>query len=294
MSLSQRRQNAPAQVISMPVFQLQTPNRSLHRILSSTSIDSLDSLQTLNALPEYEAQVDDNPDVITTSIEIDPECDNSDTEVEPVTPISTKLPQVSERKVKKSGLTKLFARATTLRPIQSPGIRLTQSPQMLKTRAKDARSGFALTLPTMGDDSPAVEIDPMEWMQIISRINILLSVGQLKDVQAILDSHHQTKDKVSLVKLSHAKLMECETLEVPSTIPFANGLQRSTSPSNLLTVPELNPNDEDSDDASSQYSHGRRGSSASTCSSSASFRSSFSQRFREKFEKKDEWCLMFE
>lgn len=297
MSLSQRRQNAPVNLGSMPVFQLQTPNRTLHRIMPSTtsldSLGSLDSFDTLNALPGYEAQVEDNPDVITTSIEIDPDCDDTDTEVEVVSSLSDKVPQISARKVKRSGLTKLFSRSTTLMPTQSPGVRLTRPPQMLKTRTKDSRSGFPLTLPSVGD-GPAVDIDSMEWMQIISRVNILLSAGQLKDVQSILDSHDQTRDRVSLVKVNHAKHLQCEALEVPDTLPVLHGLQRSLSPSNFLTVPELNPNDEDSDDASSQHSLGRRGSFTSTCSSSTSFKSSISQRLRERFERKDEWCLMFD
>lgn len=294
MSLADRRANAPHHLGAIPSFQIQTPNRSMRR-LSFGSAHSLESQLTHSTLPEYNAEEDDNPDVITTSVEIDPDCEEeSDTEIS-ITPPAVVLSTTAKksRKPRKSGLSKLFARNTIKPQTQAPGVRMTRCSQMLRTRSKDSRSGFPLSLP-LSEGVPVVEINSDTWMQTISRVNILLSNRQTNDIQEILDSNEVLKDKVSLVKLSKAKsLGEYKTLVDPDTVALSSGLSRSASPS-FLTIPELNPNelDDDEDDFSSYHAR-RRGSAVSTCSSSGSIKSSLSQRIKERL-KKEEWCLMFD
>lgn len=290
MSLADRRANAPHHLGTMPMFQLQTPNRTMRR-LSVDSVVSLDSIATRTTLPEYMAQADDNPDVITTSIEIDPDCDDSDDEIS-ITPPAVLLTPTNERKTKKSGLSKLFSRTTVKPQSQAPGVRLTRAPHLLRTRSKDPRSGFPLAMP-LSDCAPVVPVTDDAWMHVISRINILLSNRQVSDVQTILESDDALKDRVSLIKLSEAKsISNCTTLEVPQPVSFVPGSASSVA-SSFLTIPELQPRYSESDDDCSRFKLGRRGSIISTCSSSGSIRSSISQKIKERFQV-DEVCLLFD
>lgn len=293
MNLSERRPNAPQYLGTMPVFELQTPNRTVHALRSLPSTDSLASyttIDTLNALPRYEVQEDNNVDVITTSVEIDP--DNE----EPESDITTTPPAVAstkEKKVRKrSGLTKLFSRSALRQESVSPGVRLTQPPHMLKSRSRNIGSGFSLSIP-ITNDVPVVDMDDISYMQLMSRINILLSGGALKDVQTLLDSEDCLRDRVSFVKLSEARAHKSELLQTSEVIDLGRSASHGDE-SIFLTVPELNPYSADSDDEASQSSFSgiRRGSLASSCSSS-SHKSSLSQRIRERFEKREEWCLLF-
>lgn len=289
MSLADRRSNAPHHLGTMPMFQLQTPNRTTHR-MSVESLDSLDSFGTHMTLPEYEPQEDDNTDVITTSVEIDPDCDDSETEVSMTPPAVLHTPKLTKRK--KSGLSKLFARTTPPLQGQTPGVRLTRASQLLRTRSKDPRSGFPLAMP-VSEGAPVVPMSPDSWMRLISRINILLSNRQVSDVQSILDTDEVLKDHVSLVKLSQTKsIFDCTTLEVSEQSLFAPSSGGSIA-SSFLTIPELRPGDSESDEERSSITGGRRGSAVSVCSSSGSFRSNISQRIKERF-RKDEVCLLFD
>lgn len=294
MSLSERRPNAPQHLGQMPTFEVQTPNRTVHRLLSRQSTGSFSSLSTRDPLPLYDTLIEDNPDVITTSVEIDPDGE-SDSETTLSPPALLLTPSKTATK-KKSGLSKLFSMGI-LQPIYSPGIRLTQSPRVLKTRTKNSRSGFDLGVPTF-EDQPVIEIDSLVWMQTVSRLNILIAADRFSDVQSILDAESSLRDKVTFMKLSELKDQDYDLATTTRTISAGRNLSQTAATAALLTVPELNPAQEDSDDEGSLRTTDdtRRGSTVSMTSSigSTSSRSSFGQRLRKKFERREEWCLVFD
>lgn len=295
MSLSERRPNAPQHLGHMPTFEIQTPNRTIHRLVSRPSSDSLSSLSIRDPLPLYNAIVDDNPDVITTSVEIDPNGESdSETTVSPPAILLSPSKKITK---KKSGLSKLFNMGI-LQPIYSPGIRLTQLPRVLRSRTKDTRSGFDLSIPSY-DGQNVIDIDAMAWMQIISRINILIAADRFADVQFILDADVSLRDKVSFMKLSDLKDQQYDLATTNTPKTERNDSSQIGTAAALLTIPELNPQHEDSDDEANLQNGAdceRRGSTVSTNSSigSTSSKSSFGHRLRKKFEKREEWCLVFE
>ncbi|CCG84008.1 protein of unknown function [Taphrina deformans PYCC 5710] len=297
MSLADRRVNAPHHLGPIPTFELHTPTRTLDGILPFRRLDSvrsIDSFASQTTLPMYEAEEDDNPDVITTSMEIDPEDDDDDdSDVEATPRPNTVVRTTEHKKTKRSGMSKLFSRTDKSLPKYGPGVRLTRLPRLLKSREKDIRAGFSLGLP-YHDGVPVIDVDPSLYMQAMSRINILLSAGATRDVQELIASQVELQEHVSFVKLADVKGQKHSVVK-PAADGEAGQISGLSDSINYLTIPELDPSARLSDDESSfdQRSMGRRGSAAST-SSFSSTKSSLSQRIKFRFEKREEWCLLFE
>lgn len=206
--------------------------------------------QLSETLPAYVAE--DNADVITTSIEVEED------DIGSLTPIA---PTTTRRTFK--GLLR------RIKPT-SPGVRI--APSLIVKY----RNGFPLTLP----EEETIDIHPADWMNLISRINILLANSHTSDIQLLIDSHPavtQSANTITYMKLSKAIHLHARILE-------------TSAGSEGLTVPELNPGYES--DESSVYDGSRRGSSVSVTSTTSSSRSTISQRIRAKF--KDEWCLLID
>lgn len=323
MSLADRRSNVP-RLDDLPTFNIITPTRGIPRaLLPPGSAES--QTPSVDALPAYEVVIteDDNPDVITTSIEIDPEDDDADTIQHRTPPAVRSNLKTNDTRTKKRSIRKLFQKSSIQwdLPLSTPGIRMTSQPMMIRSRTKDIRHGFPLAVPilmtrcdddgndgtTPGSTTKIQDIDPSEWLNIVSRINILLSSGNLNDVQALLDSHPalvSSSTGVTFTRLSEAKAQQAEKMELTAHDPAAGidtlgdhdfddlltpTLSNTTSSScysSLLTVPELNPwtgTGYDSDESAgssrqSLFDASRRGSAVSTTSSTASTRSIRSTR----------------